>query len=622
MSYRRKQEAYIATEDELIDAASDRRDGPGRLERLLAKGGSNYNITEAVLLAAAKNINSEVIQQLLEKRGSDVIITEAVLQAAAENSWNSKVMELLLDKGGSNIIITKAVLQAAAENSWGSKVMELLLDKGDSNIVITEAVWQAAVKNYRSKEVIQLLLDKGSSDIITEAVLQAAAEHSRDSKVMELLLDKSGSDMITEAVLQAAAKNYRSKEVIQLLLEKRGSNTMIAEVGGGHPGESSRGGSGVPLVVDPSGKTRDATITKKLYWRVLRLLRPGVKTGYRRLDWECDCGMPLYGDFTGEPEEINRLGRELRADGYVLSQSSTPMAQPALVSPGRQHSMSSSAIPPTSSVPQEALAPHVSQMTSLRPSSIVNPTPRLAEVDPSSVSTAGVVPRYLALCVNINKFKKTLSEIDISSDGRDISTFRTFKARYNECRGFRAQLYRSWLRIPVDIKFIRFTVERKQRIYGLDPPDCTICAHKEKLDDLIKSADYETPSDGLALVHPPIPPDAFFHLWDCPLDIPEAQAKWISRLPKKLHKRLEAVYREQPLGQNADVNGWGILIIEGLNRSVLCWVALVIVILSGAISVWYTIWAKDISGAFAVGAYVMAVLMAFITALYYQWDEG
>jgi len=175
----------------------------------------------------------------------------------------------------------------------------------------------------------------------------------------------------------------------------------------------------------------------------------------------------------------------------------------------------------------------------------------------------------------------------------------------------------------VDIKFIQFAVERSQRVYAiLEPPDCTLCAHKDNQDTLIKSRQYEPHRYTTALVHLPIPSDAFFHLWKCPEEVPETQAKWINRLPKKLHESLEEVRRKQQPGDDTLILGWGILIVEGLNKLAVSLVTLLVTVLSGAISICYTVWARDTSGGFAIGAYIVAVLVVLTTALYYQWEKG
>jgi hypothetical protein len=70
-----------------------------------------------------------------------------------------------------------------------------------------------------------------------------------------------------------------------------------------------------------------------------------------------------------------------------------------------------------------------------------------------------------------------------------------------------------------------------------------------------------------------------------------------------------------------DVLGWGILIIEGLNKALVTLLTFLLLLLSGIISVGYSIWRNDVSGGFAIGAYIVTLWAALITALYFQWQK-
>jgi hypothetical protein len=83
--------------------------------------------------------------------------------------------------------------------------------------------------------------------------------------------------------------------------------------------------------------------------------------------------------------------------------------------------------------------------------------------------------------------------------------------------------------------FIQFAVEGLRRVYPIPgSPDCTICAHAEKKDGLVTARKYEPHLNAVALTHPPIRPDLFFHLWECRAHItPTVQNMWLNRLPKE-----------------------------------------------------------------------------------------
>jgi hypothetical protein len=97
------------------------------------------------------------------------------------------------------------------------------------------------------------------------------------------------------------------------------------------------------------------------------------------------------------------------------------------------------------------------------------------------------------------------------------------------------------------------------------------------------------------------------------------RTKWLSRLPKKLDRKLEDVRRVTPTED--DVLGWGILVMEGLNKALVTLFTFLMLVLSGFVSVGYSIWKDDVSGGLAIGAYIVALWAALITALYFQWQK-
>lgn len=357
-------------------------------------------------------------------------------------------------------------------------------------------------------------------------------------------------------------------------------------------------------------------------WFVHRLFRPKLEIGYRRLEWQCDCGMPLYGDFRGDPEEISKLVGEIQAHGYVVTQSGHGIKQmPANsgVTTGLNLVASASQGLSTSQTAQD---PSLNSTgTTSRPlGGTRNP------MAGSAVTTTPLPPvtnnssKFVALCVNTGPFQKTYDEIDISASLRNTQMFHNFKKTYEACIGSRKNPLRRWLTQPIDIEFIQFAVEGLRRVYPIPgSPDCTICAHAEKKDGLVTARKYEPHLNGVALTHPPIPPHLFLHLWECPNDItPTVQNMWLNRLPKKLDEKLGKVcLATRPDGEL--ILGWGVLVVEGLHRKRILRLTITIMALSMIISVVYSASTKDVSSGFAVGALLLGCWTLIIAALFSEW---
>jgi len=70
-----------------------------------------------------------------------------------------------------------------------------------------------------------------------------------------------------------------------------------------------------------------------------------------------------------------------------------------------------------------------------------------------------------------------------------------------------------------------------------------------------------------------------------------------------------------------DVLGWGILVVEGLNKALVTLLTFSLLLFSGFITIVFSIWRDDVSGGFAIGVYIVALWAALITALYFQWQK-
>lgn len=73
---------------------------------LLKQRGDKFKITEDVLIAAARNVNSgkEMIELLIERRGDEFKVTEEVVKAAAANEYCRRdLLPLLFDQSSDMI---------------------------------------------------------------------------------------------------------------------------------------------------------------------------------------------------------------------------------------------------------------------------------------------------------------------------------------------------------------------------------------------------------------------------------------------------------------------------------------------------------------------------------------
>jgi hypothetical protein len=118
--------------------------------------------------------------------------------------------------------------------------------------------------------------------------------------------------------------------------------------------------------------------------------------------------------------------------------------------------------------------------------------------------------------------------------------------------------------------------------------------------------------------YPAIPSTAFLHYMSCTSSLIKSK-KWFNRLPKKLDKGLEEVRRST--STEIDVTGWGIHIIEGPNVAAITLLTGIFMTICGMGSVVYSVVCDDVSGGFAIGAFVVALWAAWVTALFFHWKK-
>ncbi|MCJ1251064.1 hypothetical protein MMC30_008295 [Trapelia coarctata] len=242
------------------------------------------------------------------------------------------------------------------------------------------------------------------------------------------------------------------------------------------------------------------------YWNIWR--RPRLRPGYRRLEWICECGDELYGDFENtNPEAVNNLHMILQNPGL---QSPQQPGQPQTASLGSS----------AASTNQAAANPGINSIRNPRPAPIGSMIPTGCNMPPSPEP---YTRKFLELCVNTGKFHKSLGEIDITNINCDRDLFTLTKQRYEEVRGHRSRFF---LLEPTAVEWVHFSLEERHSVGILLRPN----AVPPKNEVVSKHYEYAPcPLDAL----PPIPDNIFLHHLTNPG--PHRSPVWLRRLPKKVN---------------------------------------------------------------------------------------
>ncbi|PNP85086.1 hypothetical protein FNYG_01611 [Fusarium nygamai] len=340
------------------------------------------------------------------------------------------------------------------------------------------------------------------------------------------------------------------------------------------------------------------TFSKGLSW-LMKITRPRVKEGYRRLEWTCDCGSPLYADFIVLDEERFRRFAEL-LQSPPPSESSQEMIADVQSSQGSSSREQGS---PLANRGSHNTNSHIIPSSSARPSGAdksSNAIPRsssgrgqgdLPRVSPESKS------KYLALCVQTGPIYTTLEEVDTSSFKSDAALLEEMKNVYTRIRGVRSK-YNS-LFIPIGLEFVKFTLWNQKHGY------ISICDRPDSVPPK-RQLEYDYDPKPLDFL-PPMPAQVFLHYlehgeegWN------KFRYLWLPKLPVRREKRIieghEASY------------GWGIHIIEGLNRWAIFALFLTTVFGSALAALLWSAIHNDIQGGTGLGQLIIALSSAVLTA--------
>ena len=253
-----------------------------------------------------------------------------------------------------------------------------------------------------------------------------------------------------------------------------------------------------------------------------------------------------------------------------------------------------------------------------------------------------LMPRFFELCINSGRNKKIVAEIDLTEMKTDAEFFIAIADRYRQSRNGRGyvavqlpQFLGRYMRIrpfeccfmrPSDIVFrkVRYqlnsTIERnhltyimKFILYQHQSPEIAICNPGLPPKSEVRKEQYHYFPCPMELDEP-MPAHEFFHVLDDP--IPHTRDTWMQRLPKKLRTSLLST-REN---ESAPIS-WGVHITETPNWYIIFTTIFLLLLASGAFSITWAAVTKDVQGAFGMGAYVVAVLTAGMTALFFKCSE-
>ncbi|KAH6635867.1 hypothetical protein F5144DRAFT_159885 [Chaetomium tenue] len=331
--------------------------------------------------------------------------------------------------------------------------------------------------------------------------------------------------------------------------------------------------------------------------QIRRLIRPRVKEGWIKIEWKCDCGDELYADF---PESDADTIRQLEAylKGHTThAGGGTPPTQTSH-SPG-----GGAALAPASRSPPLQPPSHAPPNNAGQPPSRNQPPATTGGATQANTPAIQATKRFLELCVNTGEFQRQLAEIDISTVCNDEQLFDHIRSRYHEVRSFRTKFF---LLKPVDVHFVQFSVEDRHRVGILDKPLAIPSAAEMAAEGY---AYYPCP-----LRPPPIPPNIFLHHLSKPGRHP--RLVWGNRIPQKLHRSILQVGMGDEL-----VVGWGVHIIEGLNKSTVLVCSLVGLVISGIVAVVWTVVRDDVQGGFGIGAWLTSVQAIVVMLVITKWLE-
>ncbi|KAF2178921.1 hypothetical protein K469DRAFT_597856 [Zopfia rhizophila CBS 207.26] len=331
-----------------------------------------------------------------------------------------------------------------------------------------------------------------------------------------------------------------------------------------------------------------------IFGKLRKRLRPVLRSGFRRIEWKCDCGKELYADFSNDdPIAIDKLES-------ALQQTFSPLGSNGFLNPVNGNAPD---VPPGNTRGELGPSPVAPQSDSRQASTGGLP---IAANSILNVQHDQVSPqrKYFAICISAGGIYKVLTEIDVSSLKSDAGLFLAVKEIYQNSRKSKIR-WRMFLE-PVNIEFVQFSLWNTRQGYVsiCDRPTCV-----PPKDDF-QYAFSPRPLQPL----PPVPPEIFMHyLEHGEHDMNPNMYVWTPRLPKRKDSRII----DCPL----PTFGWGIYIREGPNRVFVFWMIMVTVVCSVILCILWTSVKGDIQGGSGLGTLILALPSVIMAAFMFKFSD-
>ncbi|KAK3301760.1 uncharacterized protein B0T15DRAFT_505975 [Chaetomium strumarium] len=214
-------------------------------------------------------------------------------------------------------------------------------------------------------------------------------------------------------------------------------------------------------------------------------------------------------------------------------------------------------------------------------------------------------PKFLEVCVNTGEFEKRLTEVNMLAVNSDTKLFQDIKEEYQSVRSFRARYF---LLKPVDVHFVRFSLENGYRVGIHDKP--------QSIPDQREMKDHGYGYDPCPMMPmPPVPANIFLHH----LLKPEGHPRrvWCGRLPQKLDRSIHQSTRDG----DTLAFGWGVHIIEGPHKFNILLTMLIILLSTTVVSVTWAGVREDVQGGFGIGAFLIGAQTLILMMVLAKWAE-